>query len=75
MYQMNLTDRPSNRHTKRQQHNKRITQTHVLKLNGGMPGTSLGLSFRRDLLYTAAKLPKKAWGYINMGFIPGEMSG
>ena len=71
VYWIYLMDRPSGRHTRRQQCNRRITQTHLLKLNGGVPRMSLGLSFQRDLLYTAAKLPKKVWGYVYTGFYTG----
>ena len=49
--------------------NGRITQTYLLKLNGRVPGMSLGSSFQRDLLYTAANSPKKAWGYVLHGFL------
>ena len=42
---------------------------HLLKLNGGVPGMSLGLSFWRDLLYTAAKLLKKGLGVCLHGFL------
>ena len=62
-------ERPTGRCTSRWWHNGRITQTHLLKLNGGVPGMSLGSSFWRDLLYTAARLPKKAWGYVLHGFL------
>ena len=53
-------DKPSGRCTRRLQCNGRITETHLLKLNGGVPRTSLGSSFWRDLLYMAARLLKKA---------------
>ena len=42
---------------------------HLLMLNSRVPRTSLGLSFQRDLLYTAAKLPKKVWGVHLHGFL------
>ena len=62
VYWMYLMEKPTGRHTGRQRHNGRITQTHLLKLNGRVPGTSLGLRFQRDLLYTAARLRKKGTG-------------
>ena len=66
---MYLMDKPSGKHTGRLQCNERITQTHLLKLNSGVPGTSLGLSFWRDLLYMAARLLKKrCWDTFYMGF-------
>ena len=40
-----------------------------MKLNGGVPGMSLGLSFQRDLLYTATNHPKKAWRYVLHRFL------
>ena len=43
--------------------NERTTQTHLLKLNGRVPRMSLGSSFQRDLLHTAARLPKKVRGH------------
>ena len=42
---------------------------HLLKLNGRVPGMSLGSSFQRDLLCTAARLPKKALGYVLHWFL------
>ena len=69
-------ERPTGRRTGKWQCNRRITQTHLLKSNDGMPQISLGLSFWRELLYTAAKLPKKGIGiHLTQVFIPGEMSG
>ena len=65
---MNLMDRPSSRCTRRQWCNGRITQIHLLKLNGGVPRMSFGSSFQGDLLYMAAKLLKKAWGNIYTHF-------
>ena len=73
---MYLTKRPTDRCTSRQWNNGRITQTHLLKLNGGVPRTSLALSFWRDLLYMAAKLLKKGMGmHFTLVFILEEMSG
>ena len=66
---MYLMDKLSGRCTGRLQCNRRITQMHLLKLNGRVPRTSLGSSFWRDLLYTAARFPKKALGYILHGFL------
>ena len=63
VYQMYLMEKPTSRHTGRQWHNGRITQTHLLKFNGRVPRTSLGWSFWRDLLYTAVRLPKKGTNY------------
>ena len=60
-------DKPSGKHIGRLQCNERITQTHLLKLNSGVPGTSLGSSFWRDLLYMASE--KKVLGYILHGFL------
>ena len=55
-------DKPSGRHIGRQRHNARITQTHLLKLNGGVPGMSLGLSFCRGLLVHSCQAYKKDMG-------------
>ena len=66
-------EKPTGRHTGRWQCNGRITQTHLLKLNGRVPRMSLWSSFWRDLLYTAASLPKKGKGLcITQIFIPEE---
>ena len=59
VYQMYSMEKPTRRHTGRWQCNARLTPTHLFKLNGGVPRMSLGLSFQRDLLYMAARLPKK----------------
>ena len=73
VYWMYLMEKPTGRHAGRQRHYGRITQTHLLKLNGRVPGTSLGLRFHRDLLYTAARLPKKGMGIqITQVFIPDD---
>ena len=40
-----------------------------MKLNSGVPGTSLGLSFWRDLLYMAVRLPKRVWEYVLHWFL------
>ena len=69
VYQMYLTERFTGRCTGEQWRNRRIIQTHLLKLNSGVPGMSLGSSFWRDLLYTAAWLPKKARGYTLHRFL------
>ena len=38
-------ERPTGRCTGREMHNRRIPHIHLLKLNGRVPGMSLGLSF------------------------------
>ena len=73
VYPMYLTEEPTIRHTGRQWCNGRITQTHLLKLNGRVPGTSLGSSFQRDLLYMAAMASEKGMGiHFTWVFIPGK---
>ena len=57
VYQMYLMERFTGRHTGKRRCNGRITQTHLLKLNGGVPRMNLGLSFQRDVLYMASWLP------------------
>ena len=69
VYQMYLTERFTGRCTSERWRNGRITQTHLLKLNSRVPRMSLGSSFKRDLLYMAAWLPKKARGYGLHGFL------
>ena len=55
---------------------RKNNSTHLLKLNSGVPRTSLGSSFWRDLLYMAARLPKKDMGVcFTQGFIPEGMPG
>ena len=63
VYGMYLMERFTRRYPGKLWHNGRTTQTHLLKLNGGVPRMSLGSSFQRDLLYTAAWLLKKVVGY------------
>ena len=61
---MYLTERFTRKRPSEWQHNRRITQTHLFRLNGGVPTMSLESSFWRDLLYMAAWLQKK-WGDIH----------
>ena len=62
VFQINLMDGPSSRRTGGLWYNETNNSMHLLKLKGRVPRMSLGLNFWRDLLYTAAKVPKKAWG-------------
>ena len=67
-----LNERFTSRCTGKHRCNERTTQTHLLKLNGRVPRMSLGSSFQRDLLHTAAK--KGEGTQITQVFIPGRTS-
>ena len=67
-----LNRRFTGKHIGKHRCNGRITQTHLLKFNGRVSRMSLGSSFQRDLLYTTARLPKKARDTHYTGFYTGE---
>ena len=68
-------ERFTSKHTDKHWCNRRITQTHLLKLNGGVPRMSLGSSFWRDLFVHGWQASEKGEGtQITRVFILERMS-